>query len=191
MRRIVFGLMGVALSATLASAIVPPAKAKSIKGELVTAYDPCFINPQSETTNPPVVLAACPATEQDSTCQFGSKGAGKYGAGVSKTDVKLSASLGGLVGCDGSTLTAVSDAVVTTTDCTVSGTCTAIIDDFPVGSCVVALGKCSIKTTVETFLNLGTQVFKDGQTVTLELGATCVKRGAITSFCGGIRIGPS
>jgi hypothetical protein len=191
MRRIVIGLLGVAVTASMASAVVVvPAKAKGIKGEIVTAYTPCN-GTENQLTNPPVQLPACPAAPQDAVCQFGSKGAGKYGATTSKTDVKISASLAGLnAGCEGATLTAVSDTLVTTDDCTVDPECTAIVDDFAVGGCTVALGKCAIKTTVETFVGVGTQIFKEGKTINLELGPTCYKRGAITTFCGGIRVGP-
>src|SRR5262245_33351538 len=112
------------LIAVPATAVDVPLKAKQVKGEFVTAYDPCILNAQNQTTNPPVVLAACPATRSDSVCGFGPKGSGKYSGQVSGSDIKVKAALKGLAGCDGAALVMVQDAVVTTTDCTVDASCT-------------------------------------------------------------------
>jgi len=190
MHKFLFGLLAVTLATTTASAvtILPPSKAKGVKGEFVTAYNSCLV--PSQTTNPPVTLPACTAVQSDTTCTWGSKGAGKYGASVSKTDIKVSASLSGLACADSTLLTATSDADVTTTDCTVDPACTATIDNFPIGACIVALGKCSIKTTVETFIGLGTNVFKEGQVLNIALGETAIFRGGTKTFVGGVRVGP-
>lgn len=167
-----------------------PSKAKTLKGELVKAFDACTA--PTDSTNPPVALPACSVVTTDPTCNFGSKGSGKFSAAVSKTDVKISASLAGLdAGCEAETLTAGANARVTTTDCLSGGDCTVVdLIGFPVGSCVVAGGKCKIKTTVEGAIGLGTNVFKEGEVVSIEILGVDVLRAGTRTFSTGLKIGP-
>lgn len=185
--RKVLVLMGVALLATSASAQLVPSKAKGIKGEFVTAYQQC--TSPSTTTNG-TAIPACTAVISNNACYFGSKGAGKFGATVSKTDVKVGASLGGLAGtCEGVTLTAVTKARATSNNCVAPGICTTIdLPGFPTGTCVVALGKCSIKTTVEGFTGL--DVFPDGTVSNVEIQGVEIWQGSTPTFAMGIKIGP-
>ncbi|MCW5893912.1 MAG: hypothetical protein KIT14_25695 [bacterium] len=166
-----------------------PAKAKGLKGELVKAFDDC--TSPTTFTNPPVALPACSVVTPDPMCNFGSKGAGKFSAGVSKTDIKVGATLSGLTGCDGETLTIGANSRVTTTDCQSGGDCTVVdLVGFPIGSCVVTAGKCSVKTTVEGAIGLGTNVFKEGQVVSIEILGADVLRAGLRTFSMGLRIGP-
>jgi hypothetical protein len=191
MRKVVLGFVGVALiaSSAMAQSFNVPSKAKGLKGELVKAFDACTA--PTTFTNPPVALPACSVVTPDTTCNFGSKGAGKFSTGVSKTDVKIGATLSGLQGCDGAVLTAGANARVTTTDCQVGDSCTVVdLIGFPVGSCTVTAGKCSIKTTVEGAIGLGTDVFKDGQVVSIEILGVDVLRAGLRTFSSGLKIGP-
>lgn len=194
MRKVVTAILGVVLVAGVASAqsFNVPSKAKGLKGEMVKAFDQCTtgtIGPNS--SNPPIVLPGCTAVVSDPGCGFGSKGAGKFSTGVSKTDIKVGVGLSGLdSGCEGETLFATADARVTTTDSTSGASTLSDLQGFPVGSCTVVGGKCSVKTTVETFLGVGTEVFKDGQVVSIEIYGVDMRRGGLRTFTNGLRIGP-
>jgi hypothetical protein len=128
-------------------------------------------------------------------CGFGPKGTGKYSFSVGKDsfggpDLRLKASLTGLsAGCEGASLTLVADFSWTTTDC-VGGDCTATADGFPMALCVVAGGKCSINTNWETFLGLGDNFLKSGQTNSFEWSNVGILRGATRTFRGGTVVGP-
>ncbi len=196
MKKIISGVVvagvGIALCASSAMALLVtgdvPSKAKGIKGEFVTGYEPCSTPTQS--SNPPIVLPGCSPVRSDTVCEFGSKGTGKFGASVSKTDVKISASLKGLSCAAGTVLTMGTTTNVTTEDCT-AGDCTLIVPaNFPIGTCTVdTKGGCSVKGTVEGFLG-DTTVFKDGKIVNIEIQAINVLRGAARPFSAGVRIGP-
>ncbi|MCW5893115.1 MAG: hypothetical protein KIT14_21580 [bacterium] len=194
--RVVTALAGAAVGLGLLAAPLHaqsfnvPSKAKTLKGELVKAFDACTT--PTDSTNPPVALPACSVSTPDTVCNFGSKGSGKFSTAVSKTDVKVSATLGGLdAGCEGQTLTAGANARVTTTDCQSGDDCTVVdLVGFPVGDCVVAKGKCKIKTTVEGAIGLGTNVFKDGEVVSIEILGVDVLRAGMRTFSSGLRIGP-
>jgi hypothetical protein len=185
--RKVLVLMGVALLATSASAQpVAPSKAKGLKGEFVTSYQQCT-SPTTQTNG--TALQACTAAISNPTCVFGSKGAGKFGATVSKTDVKVGASLGGLTCPDGTVLTAVTKARATSNNCVAPGNCTTVdLPGFPTGTCTVSLGKCSIKTTVETFLPI--DVFPDGTVSNIEIQGVEIWQGTTPTFSMGIKVGP-
>ncbi len=192
MRKVILGFAVVALTASSAMALLTtgdvPSKAKGLKGEFVTGYEPCSTPNQSSF--PPIVLPGCTPVRSDSVCEFGSKGAGKFGATVSKTDVKLSASFSGLSCTAGTILTVGTTTNVTTEDCT-AGDCTLIVPaNFPIGTCTVdTKGGCKISGTVEGFLG-NTTVFKDGKIVNIEIQAINVLRGANRPFAAGVRIGP-
>jgi hypothetical protein len=73
----------------------------------------------------------------------------------------------------------------------VGDSCTVVdLIGFPVGSCTVTAGKCSIKTTVEGAIGLGTDVFKDGQVVSIEILGVDVLRAGLRTFSSGLKIGP-
>jgi hypothetical protein len=185
---VVAGALLIASSA-FAQSFNVPSKAKGLKGELVKAFDACTA--PTDFTNPPVALPACPVSVPDPVCNFSSKGAGKFSAGVSKTDIKIGATLTGLSGCDGELLTIGANSRVTTTDCQVGDSCTVVdLIGFPIGSCSVAAGKCSVKTTVEGAIGLGTDVFKEGQVVTIEILGADVLRAGLRTFSMGLKIGP-
>jgi len=195
MKKIMIAALGVAVTAGMASAAVnAPLKAKTTKGEFVTAYNDCN-SPTNDSTNSPLVLPGCgPAALSNSACTFGSKGSGKYAAAVSKTDIKVSGVLAGLICPDGTVLDFLADAKVTTTDCQINPDCTLLyLSDFPTGSGTVNLGKASVKTTTETAIGLGTQVFKEGEVIEIDLGSIDVLANTPTpgkAFASGIKVGP-
>jgi hypothetical protein len=193
MRKVVTAILGVVLVAgsAMGQSFNVPSKAKGLKGEMVKAFDQCTTPTPANSSNPPVVLPGCSAVVSDPVCLFGSKGAGKFSTGVSKTDIKVGVTLSGLsAGCEGEALSATADARVTTTDSSTGASTLTDLSGFPVGSCTVVGGKCSVKTTVETFLGVGTNVFKDGQVVSIEIFAVDMRRGGLRTFTNGLRIGP-
>jgi hypothetical protein len=173
------------LAASAAAQVATPLKAKGIKGEFVTAYQPC--ETPSMTAESPLAYPACPLVRNDPICGFGPTGKGKYALKVSGSDLKISASLSGLEGC-GPSLILVADLRITLTDCT-GPDCTIVpLEDFPLGPCTVSDGKCKIATTFEDFL-LVEDIFSDGETYNIEFGEVCFEAGGFKPFCGGIVIG--
>jgi len=193
MKKIMIAALGVAFVAGAASAQVnPPAKAKTLKGEFVTSYNECATTAINDSSNAPLQLPACgPAVLTTPGCKFGSKGSGKFAAAVSKTDIKVSGKLADLICPDNTVLAFVADARTTTTDCQTAPDCTlADLTDFPTGSATVLAGKASVKTTTETAIGLGTQVFKEGETVEIGLGNIEVLAGTTKVFISGVKVGP-
>ncbi len=123
---------------------ITPDKAKAIKAELTQGYLQCTA-PDTTTAGG---LPACAEQEEiDPACVFAG-GDGKLSATISKSDIKVAASLKGLA-CEGQTLAAYFNIRTTSDDCpTAGGHCTAEDQEITVGSCVVTDGKCKIKVTV-------------------------------------------
>lgn len=196
MKKFVIAALGVAFVAGTASAqqIVAgePLKAKTIKGEFVAAYAECTTTAIDDSSNAPLALPACgPAALSAPGCTFGSKGSGKFAAAVSKTDIKVSGAFAGLNCPDNTVLTTRADARTTTSDCQTNVDCTLLdLDGFPTGSTTVLAGKAKIKTTTETAIGLGTQVFKEGESVQIDLGDIEVLAGTLRAFGSGLKVGP-
>ncbi len=155
-----------------------PANAKSLKSNLVQNYPPC--------TAPDVVTTggrpACLATEEvDPDCLFGSKGVGTLKAAITKTDVKLVATVKGLDPlCEGKTLTPALTVRTTTDDCA-DDHCTVADYELTGGSCTVKKGKCSVTTSIPTGYPPGA-----GSEMTV---LTCgVKEGDRTAFTCGVMV---
>lgn len=177
MRRVLVVLGGAFVGLTLLSSASlaqrsDPAKAKKYQATLVTAYDACAA--PNDTTSGSVPLPAChPAVPSDAVCQIDTKGGGKVSAKADPAgDVALKVKLKGILGCDGDTLQAFAGIQVTTQNCASAdpGGCTTITVGFPVtgpGNCVIANGKCQIKSTVNTELGAGTLAAGDNASITL------------------------
>lgn len=195
MKKIMIAALGVAFVGGTASAQIvtgEPLKAKVFAGEFVAAYAECATTAVDDSSNAPLALPACgPAALVTPGCTFGSKGSGKFKAAVSKTDIKVTGSLGGLVCPDGTVLTTRADARTTTSDCQTNADCTLLdLDGFPTGSTTVLAGKAKFKTTTETAIGLGTQVFKEGESVQIDLGDVEILAGTTRAFASGLKVGP-
>jgi hypothetical protein len=188
-RRVLLGACLSMLVGASAFAVDLPSKAKQLKGAFVTAYDAC----SAPTTfmNQPFALTACTPVRTNPLCGFGPSGTGKYSAKVNGSDVAVNASWTGLdIGCEGTTLYLVTDLRVTTSDCA-GGDCTMIdLSPFNLGQCTVSLGRCTIKSTLESFIGYGPEVFKAGQTYSVEMGNICAYSliGSANAFCSGVKI---
>ena len=122
-----------------------PAKAPTLKADLVQAYPPCTA-PDATTTSG---RAACLGTEEvDPDCLFGSKGFGTLAATIKGTNVVVASKLKGLDPlCEGRTLTAALTVRTTTDDCA-SDHCTEVDYQLIGGSCTVKKGKCAMRTSI-------------------------------------------
>jgi hypothetical protein len=190
---VTLGVLSALVVGTSANAQLVPFKANLAQGNYVTYYKPCTSPPGGLTTAPPVALPACTPVIGDAGCGWGAKGQGKYKTGVKNSDVTVQAGLSGLgAGCEGKTLSALSDATVTSNDCVGGPTCTLSLSGFPLGlSCTVTLGKCSIKGSVEGGLGLGSNVFKAGKTYSIQLGSNYLQRSdnpSAPTFVSGLKI---
>jgi hypothetical protein len=177
------------LVGTTAFAVVVPSKAKQIKGEFVTAYNAC----SAPTTfmHPPFSMSACTPVRTNALCGFGPGGAGRYSLKIKGSDIAIRASWTGLdVGCEGTNLYIVAEPFrMTTSDCD-GGDCTLLeLSPFTLGYCTVALGRCTIKSTLEDY-GYGSQAFKAGQTYSAEFGRLCAYSliGSANAFCSGLKI---
>jgi hypothetical protein len=171
-----------------ASAGGEPHKAGKVQLALVRSYATC--GAANDTTTGNLSLPAChPSVPTDSTCAFDPlKGAGSVSASVSGTpDIKIGVKMGGLSGgCEGETLCLDADIQVTTDACTSADPlgCTSQTFDFgpilqgiPSMCCTVLLGKCQIKTTVNTGSPpLGPGTIVSGQKMSLKIGNCGVRR---------------
>ena len=178
----------VALAGFGLAQVVTPLKAKAMKGELVTAYEPCTapntFNPSSIFT-----LACTPPVRSNPTCGFGPNGKGKYSIKLFGSDLKVTASLTGLAGClpNGSfhDLALAANFRITTTAC--AADCTTANAAVFVGGCELVDGKCTIKSTLET-THLANALL-DGETYNIELGDICVHETINgKAFCNGIKV---
>jgi len=177
------GLIGLSLVACLVAAARCdahsfPANAKSLKSSLVQAYPPCTVPDTATSGGRPACLAT---VEVDPDCVFGSKGAGTLNATISKTSVKLKATLKGLdFSCEGKTLSP-SLTVRTTTDDCPDDHCTVSDYELTGGSCTVKKGKCSVTTSIPTGYPAGA-----GSEMTV---LTCgVNDGNRTAFTCGVMV---
>ena len=156
---VAFGL--IALVATEVSVVWAthdePGRGRAVRGSLVTAYDPCTA-PNTNTLGGFSVPACAPAVRSDPICGFGALdgmlGSGKAKGVVGDGDVGLSAVLSGLgLGCEGTRLCGVIRVRVTTDRCA-AGSCTTVdlvlTNESSTACCVVANGRCRVKTTVNT-----------------------------------------
>ena len=183
------GSIGLAASSAFAGHN-EPIKGASLKGVFLTAYAPCVATNDTLTSSAP--LGAChPAVRSNPACGFGAKGTGKFSASVKPPDIALAVSLSGLdAGCEGKTLGLAVELRGLTTDGCQSGDpggCTVPDLVFPVfgATCVVAAGKCSIKTTVNTGLP-GTLV--NGNHAGITVGTIDIVEGATPTFRGGVLV---
>ena len=192
MRRVLFVLGGTLAGVTLLVGASQaqrsdPAKAKKYQATLVTAYAPCAA--PNDTTAGSVPLPAChPAVPGDAVCKIDPKGGGKVSAKSDPAgDVAIKLKLKGILGCDGDTLQAAAGVQVTTQNCASAdpGGCTTITLSIPVsgpGNCVVAKGKCQIKSTVNTELGAGT--LAAGDNVSITLGSIILARTTMVNGAG-------
>jgi hypothetical protein len=184
------------LIATQAAAIpILPAKAKTAKGEFVTAYVECVTNGTS--TNGPFATAACaPALVENPSCGFGPKGRGRWSLTVKGTDVQAKATITGLdAGCEGETLDLRIGLRITTDDSPGGDVTAKDRDVFPVtfGSCTVTAGACKLSSSFETTLGAGPDGFKDGKVYGVEILNVdmwhVVGAVSIRTLASGLRIG--
>jgi hypothetical protein len=174
-------IVGLAVASSLllagraAWAHITPDKAKSIKAELTQGYLECTA---PDTTTSAGLPACAEQAEIDPACIFAG-GSGKLSATISKSDVKVSASLKGL-DCEGQTLQAYFDIRTTSDDCpTAGGHCTAQDAELVAGSCVVTDGKCKIKATVPSGYTAGAGAAS-------QILGCGVERGSLKTFSCGI-----
>ena len=187
----VVGGIGLAASSAFAGHNEPK-KAASIKGELLTAYEACTA-PNDTINGSALALPAChPAVRSDPTCGFvAGIGSGKFSAKAKAGDIFLTASLSGLdAACNGETLQVTADLRVTGDNCVSAdpdGCTVSELTNFPVPgvTCVVAAGKCTIKTSVNTALP---GLLASGTHRGIGLGAISLSHGAARAFQGGLLI---
>lgn len=147
---------GLALASSAFATHNEPSKAKSIKGEFVTAYDACTA-PNTITT---FGLAACDPPTRSSPCSFGSKGSGKWKLSVAgnagppdTSDLKIAASFSGLEACEGLSIALAAEVRVTADDCSGSACTSNFPPSMPLGaSCTVVGGKCIAKGAITSIL---------------------------------------
>ena len=164
-----------------------PLKGVLYKAFVMTAYGACT-SPNTMTAAPGLVLPACLAVRQDTTCGYGAKGSGKVTIKGVPGDVQVKATLAGLNdGCEGETLTLTVTVNSTNDDCgmapdgcTIAG---ALTTNLGIASCVVTQGKCIIKSTANTFAP-GTM--EGGKHDGWEIQAVRFRRGTVYPFAAGI-----
>ncbi|HXJ35972.1 MAG TPA: hypothetical protein VMS22_18220 [Candidatus Eisenbacteria bacterium] len=174
-----------AIAAAIAFNSVPadahefPTKAKQLKSSLVQNYAPCLA-PDTATNGGTPACGGEP-DPVDTQCTFASKSQGSLTVAISKTDLKVKASLKGLSpACDGETLTIALGVRTTTDDCP-GGHCTVIDQEVTGGTCTVAGGKCSISTAIPSGYSAGA-----GSEMTI---LTCgVRHGALDAFACGVMV---
>jgi hypothetical protein len=145
-----------------------PQRARSFKGPLITAYQPCA-SPNTTTLGFPALPACYPAVRMDPLCGFTSQTtASGYGkaAGKSKPngDFAVYVAAKGLNGgCEGQTLCGIVRVRATTHRCS-QGPCTVMDLDFsgasPTACCTVVSGNCTVSTTINSEV-LGTLIVGD------------------------------
>jgi hypothetical protein len=142
--------------------------------------------PDSFTDN---FITACLGAIQSDSCGFTAKGMGRYSLAAlgkgAKSDVAVSAQLSGVANCDGATLHLVADFRSTADDCNGVSCTTVDVTGFPLGSCTVARGKCSIKTTLNT---LAAATVLGGEKTAFTILGIRVVHGATTAFEGGLLV---
>ena len=195
-RNPISALVGLLLIASQsAAAPLVPSKAKTMKGEFVTAYLECVTS--NSSTNAPFTTAACaPPLTENPSCGYGAKGRGRWTLTVKGTDVQARATITGLdAGCEGETLDLRVGLRITTDD-SASGDVTAKDRDvLPVtfGSCTVTGGVCKLTSTFETTLG-SPDALKTGHVFGVEILSVVLWRvaGAISlrTLASGLRVGP-
>jgi hypothetical protein len=194
MARTVWLVVAVALAVPVETpAFDSPVKAKSMKGEFVTAHAPCAA---PTTVMSPSILAvpACAPVPADPYCRFGPGGSGKFGLTVTGTDIRTKVSMVGLSCPVFIVLHLVATLRVTTGDCA-TGECTSVtLPDFALGYCAVdATGKCRTASTVETYVGQGSGLFPEGPITSVEIETVSLvdnDNGAVHAFTAGLRLGP-
>jgi hypothetical protein len=155
-----------------------PVKAKTLRADLVQGYPQCT-SPNAQTS---AGRPACLESEElDPSCLFGDRGAGMLAATISKSNIKLRASVKGLdPGCEGKTLIAALTVRATTDDCPMEH-CTVVDYDVTGGSCTVRKGKCTLSASVPTGYPAGA-----GSEMTV---VSCgLKNGDATTFTCGVMV---
>ena len=161
-----FLLVGLVCSVAAARALAgpfEPSKARIGRSDLVTGYQACTA-PNTTLQMSSLPLPACgPAIPNDTICRFGPNGFGTFKANTaSGPDLKLSASLSGLEGCEGAVLCPVASVRMTTDDCADGDPngCTAVdvtnlqigIPESVLGCCIVSGGRCSLAGRLSSVL---------------------------------------
>jgi hypothetical protein len=184
MKKIAVLVAGVCLTATtVLAADGEPMKAGGYKSDMVRPYADCTM--PSEVTLGALPFPSCPATTPNPICQFGAKGKATVQA-KAKTDVALQAQLSGLENCDGATLKIAADISAATNNCSVSSRCHTIkVSGFQIGSCVVAKGKCKIKTTVNTEI---AGAITTGKNTSIEIDRVGITTGTVNVAVSGVLI---
>jgi len=174
------------VAATAMGADNEPKKANKYQSTAVNGWDDCTAANQLTAGGTP--LPACPASDSSGAiCNFNDKGSAKFAA-KAKDDVTVQVKAGGLDNCEGETLNAVATIQATTNSCTVSSRCTTVtIADFaiPGATCLVASGKCKIKTTVNTAAP-GTIV--PGENTVIRVGSVALAAGTATVATAGVLV---
>jgi hypothetical protein len=176
-------LIGMSTFVCLAAAVTCdahsfPATAKSMTASLVQAYPQCTTPDTATSAGRPACLDT---SEEDPGCLFGSRGIGTLKATITKTNVKLTATLKGLdISCESKTLMPALTVRTTTDDCPQEH-CTVADYDLTGGLCVVRHGKCSITTSIPT-------LYPTGAGSEMTVLACGVKEGDRTAFTCGIMV---
>ena len=175
------GLLAMALvvaGATGASAHFFPAKATSLKAQLVQSYQQCTSPGTMTSSGKPACLSSL---ETDPTCVFESNGSGTLSASIHGTSIVVKGSVRGIsASCEGKTLHAAFKVRTTTDDCPMEH-CTVVDQEIDAGSCIVTLGRCSLSATVATGYPAGA-----GSEMSI---LTCeVDDGMLTAFNCGIMV---
>jgi hypothetical protein len=155
-----------------------PAKATTLRADLIQDYGPCTSPDTSTLDGAPACLGPDPS---DTLCTFGSKGAGNLTLKITKTDIAAKAVVRGIAPlCDGQTLTATFTRR-TTGDTCAADHCTLRDEEVRAGSCVVRKGTCRIRTRIGSGYAAGT-----GSAMKI-LGCG-MKRGTLDTFGCGIMV---
>lgn len=176
---------------------VTPYKAVQLKGEFLTAYEPCD-SPNTSTSN---VFPGCmPPVRSDSTCGFSSRGKGKFLMRYLPTgpdrlvgtsddgDILLQADVVGLEpACQGVTLVMSASMRVTLDDC--GGVACSVMElpDYLLAACTVdSVGRCQIKTTVNGAAR--SQLCLNGRRTNVAIRDVSLFHGVVRTLTAGVLI---
>lgn len=173
-----FGVMATLLVGGTSHAHSFPARAPTLKADLVQGYPQCTAPDTATHGGRPACLAP---PELDPTCLFGSKGFGTLTAMINKLNVNLVANLKGLDPlCEGRALRAALTVRTTTDDCP-GEHCTVSDYELATGFCTVKNGKCHMSASIPSGYLAG-----EGSEMTI---VSCgVKDGDATAFTCGIMV---
>jgi hypothetical protein len=153
--RVLSAVAGIMLPASLADAV--PINQKIFKVDVTSAWEQCVNPGLGEATSTNSGFLACLSPNLvDPLCKFSPRGKGKVRLVAGRDNVRVFGVLSGVeAGCEAQTLNLIMSARITTDDCPPGVSppqpCTLVeLVDFPLGSCTIQNGVCSIVTTVNS-----------------------------------------